>query len=81
MTDDGYRAACWACESLGNYANLTDAYNAELQHQINKHPAQLSPAPGTPAGTDNPGGRVRQGRRALTRDQKRGKFPKPGKKR
>jgi len=81
MTDDNtktYRAWCATCHNnFGNYSRPQDAANAELQHQIAAHPAQLSPAPGTAAGTDNPGGRNSQSKR-LTHDQKRNNFRKPG---
>jgi hypothetical protein len=74
------RAWCAQCRrSFGNYTDPRDAANAELQHQIGSHPAQLSPAPGTAVGTNNPGGRVSQSKTRLTRDQKRNNFRKPGK--
>ncbi len=41
MTDAAHRATCHICGSLGNYTDPGDAANAELQHQINAHPAQL----------------------------------------
>lgn len=41
MTGYDYRASCPQCGSLGNYTRQDDANNAELQHQVNSHPAQL----------------------------------------
>lgn len=48
-TDDNtgdYRASCCYCGSLGNYTSNRDAANAELHHQLNKHPVQLQGATG-----------------------------------
>ncbi len=41
MSGYDYRASCPQCGSLGNYTRQDDANNAELQHQVNAHPAQL----------------------------------------
>lgn len=76
MTDDTgeYRATCCYCGSLGNYTSNRDAANAELQHQLNKHPVQLQGATGNGSTAKTSGKPAK-----LTRDQRRGKFPKPGK--
>ena len=70
---DSYRATCCYCGSLGNYGSNRDAANAELQHQLNKHPVQLQGATGN-ASTAKATGKGAK----LTRDQKRNKFRKPG---
>lgn len=72
-----YRASCYACGSLGNYTSNRDAANAEMQHQLSKHPVQLQGNTGN-ASTAKSG---KDGKPAkLTRDQKRNNFKKPGKK-